>query len=159
MTHNNKSPDKIYINQAIKQLSISRATVYKYLRQLDIKPQKSEKKSYLTPAQIQQIREKIHSSEPSKTAQTAQTPQTVATPTVTDTAITVLSDQLNQEKKKNEQLQEKVEQLTREAGQWEGIARTLEQKNQDLLQLAQSQIDTPKASSTGFWAWCKKHLR
>lgn len=156
MTHNNKSPDKIYINQAIKQLSISRATVYKYLRQLDIKPQKSEKKSYLTPAQIQQIREKIHSSEPSKTAQT---PQTVATPTVTDTAITVLEDQLNQEKKKNEQLQEKVEQLTREAGQWEGIARTLEQKNQDLLQITQSQTKPPETSSTGFWAWCKKHLR
>lgn len=153
MTYHNHHPDKIYINQVIKQLSVSRATVYKYLRQLDIKPQKSEKKSYLTPEQVQQVREKIHPSEPAKT------PQTVVAPTITDTAITVLADQLNQAKKKNEQLQEKVEQLSREAGQWQGIARTLEQKNHDLQQLIQPQSHSPEASSTGFWAWCKKHLR
>ena len=58
--------EKITIQQAIKRLSTSRATLYKYLRQCGIEASKEGNKAYLTTEQLEVIKLAINSNKTEK---------------------------------------------------------------------------------------------
>jgi hypothetical protein len=89
--------DKITIKQAIQRLNTSRSTLYKYLKQCEIKVTKEKNKSFLTIQQLEKIRKAIKDSKPEKTQNTEniEVSETVKT----------LKKELEDEKKRNKALE------------------------------------------------------
>ena len=110
--------DKITIKQAIQRLNTSRSTLYKYLRQCEIKVTKEKNKSFLTIHQLEKIRNAIKENKTEKTRNTKNNE-------VSETVKT-LKKELEDEKKRNEIL--KIENIKLETR-----TEVLEEQNQKII--------------------------
>jgi hypothetical protein len=108
----------IYIKDAVEELGISKSQLYRRIKQLGLVTHREGNKRYLTPKQIDQLKEVSH---------------------CVDTRDTVILDLKKQLKEKELFYSQRTEQLNREVGQWQGRAKTLEELNEKLLVLG-----TPK---------------
>ena len=117
--------EDLTINQAIKELSISRSKLYGQLKQLGILATKRGRKSYLSLADIDRIK---NCPNRPKTDQT-------------DKKIKTLEKQLAEER-------ENQKNLLVEIGRWQGRAKTLEEQNHKLLAL---QAPKEKPAQIGFF--------
>jgi len=100
----------IYIKDAVEELGISKSQLYRRIKQLELVTHKEGNKRYLTPDELNKIKELSH---------------------CVDTRDTVILD-LKKQLKENQQ---NITQLNREVGVWQGRAKTLEELNEKLLVL------------------------
>jgi len=142
--------EKTSINQTIKLFSISRTTLYTYLKKLKISPQKSGRIAYLTEQNIIDIKGFISKNKPSNTHQYEQVEQ-VEQIREKSTAekihiekIKILEKNLIDEQIKNRQEREENRKLVLQLGQWQGRAKTLEEQNHKLLTLQVSESKNPE---------------
>jgi ribosomal protein S13 len=123
--------EKLSINQATKLFSISRTTLYTYLKKLKIFPHKQGRTAYLTEQQIAHIKSFIHKNSTTYSAQPEQVEQINHNAVIEKTYI----EKIKRLEKKLESEQQENKQLALQLGQWQGRAKTLEEQNQKLLTL------------------------
>ena len=164
--------NKNTINQALDRLSISRASLYNYLKKLDITPTKEGRRVYLLDNQIDDIQAFLLSNPSNLDKSIRQVRQVDEEKKIENTAEDIYKKQakelkkaLAKEQEKNEALQEKIISLSQDVGRWEGVANTLKDQNQKLLEvktepkseIVEAEIITPdpapeeKAEKRGFF--------
>ena len=137
--------NKNTINQALDRLSISRASLYNHLKRLEITPIKEGRRVYLLDNQIDDIQAFLLSNLSNldkPVRQVGQVRHVKEDKKKENTAEKIYKKQaeefkkaLGKEQAKNEALQEKIINLSQEVGRWEGVANTLKDQNQKLLEV------------------------
>ena len=129
--------NKNTINQSLDKLSISRASLYNHLKRLDIRPIKEGRRVYLLDNQIDDIKAFLLSNLSnldSKNRQVRQDGHVKEDKPKENIAEKIYKEQISELKKELEKKQEKIEVLIQDVGRWEGVARTLQDQNQKLLE-------------------------
>ena len=129
--------NKNTINQSLDKLSISRASLYNHLKRLDIRPIKEGRRVYLLDNQIDDIKAFLLSNLSnldSKNRQVRQDGYVKEDKPKENIAEKIYKEQISELKKELEKKQEKIEVLIQDVGRWEGVARTLQDQNQKLLE-------------------------
>lgn len=141
--------DKIPIKEALKQLNISRTSLYNYIKKLAIIPIKKANRVYLSKEQITVISLYVSNKQDVCTDQNEQREQFEQPKKQQDSAILqikFLENNLEKQNKKIEHIEGINQKLLIQLGQWQGRAKTLEEQNHKLLRL-----QIPKSEKIGFF--------
>lgn len=118
------------IKEALEVLECSRSTLYKNLDKKGIKPVKRGRIAYIKHHELELLKKTV-SNQKDKNKKHTTTDKTEDTTEF----IKHLQQQLQEEQKKNSNLEGEIKGLTLEIGRWQGRAKTLEEQNKELLTL------------------------
>jgi len=114
------------LKQVQAHFNFSRSTLYKILKKQCISTYKEGRIAYISDTDFTHLKTHVFSKKKYESIHTSKN---------TDSQTAYLQKKLEEEQRKNEQLQKENQSLVREVGQWEGVARTLQDQNQKLLTL------------------------
>lgn len=123
-----KNTSKHSLQDIQTHFGISRSKLYKTLKEQGIKATKEGRKSYISNTDLTQLENVLKN-----TGTNTQKNTGTNTGTKNTDLIDHLQAQIKEEQEKNNQLLTENKELMREVGQWQGVAKTLEQQNQKLL--------------------------
>jgi len=129
-----------HVKHTLKQVQIhfkfSRSTLYKTLKKQSIKTFKEGRIAYISDTDFTHLKTQVKTcSYDQKKHESENTNQ-------------YFQKKLEEEQQKNEKLQKENQSLIREVGQWEGVARTLQDQNSKLLTI---QAPKEKPVQIGFF--------
>ncbi len=125
---------KTTIKQALTIFKISRTSLYNHMKKLDIKPIKEGGRVHLVDTQINDLKAVLQSTckpvdnENEQSGQAGQHEQPNNNGEIYQEQIKELKKELKKERTENKN-------LIKDVGRWEGVARTLQDQNQKLLEL------------------------
>lgn len=125
---------KTTIKQALTMFNISRTSLYNHMKKLDIKPIKEGGRVHLVDTQINDLKEFLQpacqplDNENEQRGQAGQHEQANNNEEIYQEQIKELKKELKKERTENKK-------LIQDVGRWEGVARTLQDQNQKLLEL------------------------
>lgn len=134
------SNEKIFIPKALKELDISRASLYNYLKKLDITPRKEKNRSFLSKEEISIIKDFINGKAPLRQTNKDSFRHLDSKENEHFKIIEQLTTKLEKQKEATKKAEDEVlrereenKQLLSQVGKLEGKTETLEEQNNKLF--------------------------